>query len=215
MGCIPSSIDSDLPKTSSKYPVLGADDIMKRKSYGTSAVPIQTNLRWNLDVEEADRICNYNRHYAERSGAYEFSQFDYKNQWRVRSHNPVSLANAGAFEKNKGFKQEMTRARKKGERVKFYDSNTGELLFVAPVGRSHRDFWIESSLHGWPSFRDSEVNWEIVRCLRNGESVSLGGTHLVSSDQFRIIFLRAVASILTINSWFSITGAQFTRSNWK
>ena len=32
--------------------------------------------------------------------------------------------------------------------------------------------------HGWPSFRDQEVNWEEVRCLPNGETVSLAGTHL-------------------------------------
>ena len=36
----------------------------------------------------------------------------------------------------------------------------------------------ESRDHGWPSFRDSEVNWEHVRCLKNGEAVSLAGTHL-------------------------------------
>jgi peptide methionine sulfoxide reductase MsrB len=28
------------------------------------------------------------------------------------------------------------------------------------------------------SFRDEEVNWEYVRCLRNGESISTTGTHL-------------------------------------
>ncbi len=32
--------------------------------------------------------------------------------------------------------------------------------------------------HGWPSFRDNEVVWDNVRCLKNGETVSLDGTHL-------------------------------------
>jgi peptide methionine sulfoxide reductase MsrB len=36
----------------------------------------------------------------------------------------------------------------------------------------------ESIDHGWPSFRDEEVVWENVRCLPNGETVSLGGTDL-------------------------------------
>jgi len=41
-----------------------------------------------------------------------------------------------------------------------------------------KEFLAESAAHGWPSFRDSEVNWENVRCLPNGESVSVDGTHL-------------------------------------
>lgn len=61
------------------------------------------------------------------------------------------------------------------------------------------DFLVESAAHGWPSFRDAEVrilrfcvfqqfksnffrlkkvNWEFVRCLPNGEAVSIDGTHL-------------------------------------
>lgn len=36
----------------------------------------------------------------------------------------------------------------------------------------------ESQKHGWPSFRDEEVNWDHVRCLRDGECVSETGTHL-------------------------------------
>lgn len=62
--------------------------------------------------------------------------------------------------------------------VKFYDSNTGKLLFVAPKGRTFDEFIRESVSHGWPSFRDEEVIWENVRCLKNGEAVSVDGTHL-------------------------------------
>jgi hypothetical protein len=65
----------------------------------------------------------------------------------------------------------------KGE-IKFYDSNTGNLLFIAPKGRSFDEFINESMSHGWPSFRDDEVVWDDVRCLPNGEAVSLVGTHL-------------------------------------
>jgi peptide methionine sulfoxide reductase MsrB len=60
----------------------------------------------------------------------------------------------------------------------YYDSVTGMPLFTAPIGRTFEDFERESRKHGWPSFRDQEVHWENVRCLRNGEAVSLAGTHL-------------------------------------
>jgi peptide methionine sulfoxide reductase MsrB len=67
---------------------------------------------------------------------------------------------------------------KEDEPLHFYDSNTGELLFTAALGRSFSSWVGESLAHGWPSFRDAEVNWEHVRCLQNGECVSLAGTHL-------------------------------------
>lgn len=62
--------------------------------------------------------------------------------------------------------------------VTFYDSNTGKPLFVAPKGRSMEAFLKESASHGWPSFRDEEVVWDNVRCLPNGEAISIDGTHL-------------------------------------
>ena len=40
------------------------------------------------------------------------------------------------------------------------------------------EFIVESEAHGWPSFRDDEVNWKNVRILPNGETVSIDGTHL-------------------------------------
>lgn len=61
----------------------------------------------------------------------------------------------------------------------FYDSVTGKPLFVAPMGRTAQEFLTETSVHGWPSFRDEEVVWENVRVLRrSGETVSVDGTHL-------------------------------------
>ena len=38
-------------------------------------VPVQQNLRWGCVSEMADRICNYNRHYAEHSGYFEKTSF--------------------------------------------------------------------------------------------------------------------------------------------
>ena len=46
------------------------------------------------------------------------------------------------------------------------------------VNRSFTEFVSESAAHGWPSFRDEEVNWQHVRCLPDGECVSVDGTHL-------------------------------------
>jgi hypothetical protein len=128
--------------------VPGSEDIMSQKEHGSSRKPVQSNLRWGCDWKTADRICNYNRHYAEASGYWETTSF--------LSDIPIG----------------------KDEVVTFYDSNSGKPLFKAPKGRSWEDFLRESRNHGWPSFRDNEVDWENVRVLSNGETVSVDGTHL-------------------------------------
>uniref|UniRef100_A0A7S4S3J0 Uncharacterized protein n=2 Tax=Ditylum brightwellii TaxID=49249 RepID=A0A7S4S3J0_9STRA len=130
--------------------VMGDESIMSQKAHGTSNVPVQKDLRWSCDYDTADRICNFNRHYAEYRGYWATTPFlkEAKEQYEVE-----------------------------GE-ITFYDSNTGKPLFVAPKGRSFDEFAKESKSHGWPSFRDEEVVWENVRCLANGEAVSVDGTHL-------------------------------------
>mmetsp|Transcript_23414 Transcript_23414/g.50758 ORF Transcript_23414/g.50758 Transcript_23414/m.50758 type:complete len:198 (-) Transcript_23414:108-701(-) len=131
--------------------VPGDEDIMSKKEHGTSAVPVQDNLRWGCSKTLADRICNYNRHYAEDSGYWQ--------------HSSEFLAEIAELKKN-------------NESMQFFDSNTGKLLFTAPKSRTWDDFRVESKSHGWPSFRDEEVNWKNVRVLPDGETVSLAGTHL-------------------------------------
>ena len=79
----------------------------------------------------------------------------------------------GSFEATTFFRD----VNKSGETV-FYDSVTGRPLFVAPRGRTFAEFEAESISHGWPSFRDAEVVWDDVRCLEDGECVSVAGTHL-------------------------------------
>eukprot|EP01083_Nonionella_stella_P146416 460431_1 len=136
-----------------KFPspvVMGDEDIMSKKSHGTSEVPVQENLLWNVDRAKADNICNFNRHYAEHSGYFESTTF----------------------------LQAAKKAEKEGTTMTFYDSNTGKPLFIAPKNRSMSEFLQESKAHGWPSFRDEEVVWENVRCLKDGEAVSVDGTHL-------------------------------------
>mmetsp|Transcript_19905 Transcript_19905/g.30327 ORF Transcript_19905/g.30327 Transcript_19905/m.30327 type:complete len:226 (-) Transcript_19905:240-917(-) len=130
--------------------VMGEESIMSPKAHGTSVTPVQKDLRWKCDYETADRICNFNRHYAEYAG-----------YWLTTS-----------------FVEDARTVAKEGKEITFYDSNSGKPLFVAPKGRSMEDFLKESGSHGWPSFRDEEVVWENVRCLGDGESVSVDGTHL-------------------------------------
>ena len=137
------------------YPIVGPETIMSKKSHGTCPEPVQHDLRFGCDYNLADRICCFNRHYAEQSG-YAFSP---QITWRKE------LADKS---KNEGPKAKTT----------YYDSVTGKSLFVAPVGRSLQEFIGESDDHGWPSFRDQEVDWTNVRCLKNGEVVSVDGTHL-------------------------------------
>jgi len=132
---------------SSKYPVMAEEATMSQKAHGTSEKPVQKNLRWNCDFEVADRICNFNRHYAEFAGYWQTTDF-------IKSLKDAE------------------------QPVKFYDSVTGVLLFTAPVGRTMEEFLKESQSHGWPSFRDDEVNWDYVRCLNDGECISTTGTHL-------------------------------------
>jgi len=119
---------------------------MSQKAHGTSEKPVQKELRWGCDFDTSDRICNFNRHYAEFAGYWQTTKY----------LDEVSM----------------------DETTDYFDSVTGKKLFTAPVGRSMEAYLKESASHGWPSFRDEEVNWDYVRCLPNGECVSVDGTHL-------------------------------------
>ena len=123
---------------------------MCAKAHGTTEKPVMANLKYGCDFETSDKICSFNRHYAEHSGY----AFQAPRTWLAH------LASVGNAE------------------VTYYDAVTGKPLFVAPKGRTQAEFIAESKAHGWPSFRDAEVVWENVRCLPNGEAVSTAGTHL-------------------------------------
>mmetsp|Transcript_7208 Transcript_7208/g.14147 ORF Transcript_7208/g.14147 Transcript_7208/m.14147 type:complete len:222 (-) Transcript_7208:311-976(-) len=129
-----------------KYPVMGEESIMSQKEHGTTTKPVQMQLKYGCDRQTADRICSFNRHYAEHSGYFQTTK------WLDQVDRTVETT--------------------------YYDSVTGKPLFVAPRGRSFDEFLAESRSHGWPSFRDEEVVWENVRVLRDGEAVSVDGTHL-------------------------------------
>eukprot|EP00466_Bigelowiella_natans_P010351 jgi/Bigna1/52859/estExt_Genewise1Plus.C_120119 len=129
-----------------QYPIVGDEQIMSQKEHGTNTKPVQLDLRYGCDRKVADKICSFNRHYAEYSGYFRTTKW------------------LSEVDKTK----ETT----------YYDSVTGKPLFIAPKGRTFDEFQRESEAHGWPSFRDEEVVWENVRCLRDGECVSVDGTHL-------------------------------------
>ena len=131
--------------------VYGDESLMNPKEHGTSSSPVQEELRYGVSNKLADKICNFNRHFAEFSGSFLKTPFE----------------------------DEILAAAKNNQKVTFYDSVTGKPLFQAPIGRTAEEFLEESEYHGWPSFRDEEVVWGNVRVLKgSGETVSVDGTHL-------------------------------------
>mmetsp|Transcript_28521 Transcript_28521/g.37311 ORF Transcript_28521/g.37311 Transcript_28521/m.37311 type:complete len:254 (-) Transcript_28521:285-1046(-) len=155
LAAIPLITGTSVPdplKASSEYPIYGSNAIMSQKAHGTTDAMVMENLKWGVDRNTADRISSYNRRFAEFSGYWTSTKF-------LKEVEPL-------MEKDPSYK------------LTFYDSVTGLPLFVAPQGRNF-DAWVqESYVHGWPSFRDSEVVWENVRALKDGEMVSTAGTHL-------------------------------------
>eukprot|EP00933_Yihiella_yeosuensis_P036542 TRINITY_DN30303_c0_g1_i1.p1 TRINITY_DN30303_c0_g1~~TRINITY_DN30303_c0_g1_i1.p1 ORF type:complete len:225 (+),score=36.48 TRINITY_DN30303_c0_g1_i1:93-677(+) len=166
---------------------------MARKKHGSSNTPVQRNLRWGCDRKLADQICNFNRKFAETTGHFRTLSF---------LEDAQRALNRGESKRVDGTVQiccECDRGASEGflcngfgdffckicwsnwerfQGITFYDSNSGEPLFFAPSDRSFTEFLDESTRHGWPSFRDAEVNWEFVRVLSDGETVSVRGTHL-------------------------------------
>ena len=62
-------IPLNIPQISAAtYPIYGADSIMNQKTHGTSEFKVQDKLRFGVDVGLADKISNYNRHWAEFAG---------------------------------------------------------------------------------------------------------------------------------------------------
>jgi hypothetical protein len=57
------------------YPLVCDGSVMKQKRHGSCAQPVMAKLRWNCDYEKADRICCFNRHYAEESGYFTSTRF--------------------------------------------------------------------------------------------------------------------------------------------
>lgn len=56
--------------------IFGADEIMSQKDHGTSSKPVQSDLRYGVDRKLADKICCFNRHFAEMGGSFESTSFE-------------------------------------------------------------------------------------------------------------------------------------------
>lgn len=56
--------------------VLAGEDIMAPKEHGTSAKPVQSELLYGVNNKLADKICNFNRHFAENGGYFQSTTFE-------------------------------------------------------------------------------------------------------------------------------------------
>ena len=54
---------------------LGTEDLMAAKEHGTTSKPVQQTLRWGADRKTADRICSFNRHFAEYAGYWKTTDY--------------------------------------------------------------------------------------------------------------------------------------------
>jgi hypothetical protein len=50
------------------YPIIAEESIMAHRGHGTCSRPPQFALRFDVEYTLADRICCFNRHYAEHYG---------------------------------------------------------------------------------------------------------------------------------------------------
>ena len=160
-----------------QLPVIGPESLMdnSRNSgrFGTCSGPVdQDSLLFGSNPHIATRICCHNRHYAENSGYFKSTSWlsDISSAQSLRGDEADGSV-ALSVERASGDVGEQ-------QVWNYFDAVTGKRLFSAPIGRSMQEFYEESVAHGWPSFRDQEVDWKNVRSLRNGEMVSIDGTHL-------------------------------------
>eukprot|EP00658_Telonema_sp_P-2_P039347 TRINITY_DN28159_c0_g1_i2.p1 TRINITY_DN28159_c0_g1~~TRINITY_DN28159_c0_g1_i2.p1 ORF type:complete len:240 (-),score=48.31 TRINITY_DN28159_c0_g1_i2:287-1006(-) len=70
MGGSSSSGGSSAPAS-----VRGTEELMSNKAHGTCDHGPEPGLRWGCDLKTADRICCFNRHYAEYSGYWQSTAF--------------------------------------------------------------------------------------------------------------------------------------------
>merc|ERR1711935_740748 len=74
-GCGAGACSSSVRSVSSKYPIYCDESVMSQKEHGTCTQPLMKNLRWGVDWSTADKICCFNRHFAEYSGYFTTTEF--------------------------------------------------------------------------------------------------------------------------------------------
>ena len=158
---------------------LGTEDLMAAKEHGTTSRPVQEGLRWGTDRKTADRICSFNRHFAEHAGYWKTTDYlkEVSRDTETTYYDSVSGARAAARTATVAVAASHHRPPPPTTTL-LRSPLAGKPLFVAPRGRTMEAFLKESNSHGWPSFRQEEVVWENVRVLGDGEAVSVDGTHL-------------------------------------
>merc|ERR1712178_368051 len=75
--------------------ILADESVMSKKAHGTAPnAVLATNgqMRWAADAATADRICCFNRHYAEHSGYWLSTQFlkEHKGDAEVTFYDSVT-----------------------------------------------------------------------------------------------------------------------------
>jgi hypothetical protein len=145
---------------------------MKNKDYGTCSQKIsrfnRKDLRFGVDIPIALRISCYSRQKPRRTDA---------GAKAIEGKDIDSEAKYYSMESPRTWIQTLYKCGNK--KVNYYDSQTGRLLFTAPIMRQQRDVIWESQNDGYPSFRWEEVNWDNVRIVEGSdELVSIDGTHL-------------------------------------
>ena len=117
-GCGAGACSSSTRAASSKYPIYCDESVMSQKEHGTCTQPLMKNLRWGVDWATADKICCFNRHFAEYSGYFTTTHF--MNEQHSNDGGPIT----------------------------FYDPIGGKPLFIAPQGRTWKEsaFLVHKSL---------------------------------------------------------------------
>jgi peptide methionine sulfoxide reductase MsrB len=57
-------------------PMFGDESIMSQKAHGTSEKPVQSDLLYGVSNQAADKICNFNRRFAEYAGYFQSTPFE-------------------------------------------------------------------------------------------------------------------------------------------
>ena len=148
--------------------VMGDESIMSKKAHGTSAVWVLFEV---LIVATKRCVCIFFyathlltyllTHYGFHPFVWLFVWFsfywkkspvqdnlrwdcDKKTASNICNFNRHYAEHSGYFEGKSKFLAEA----KASSKIEFFDSNTGKLLYTAPIGRTMDDFLIESKAHG-------------------------------------------------------------------
>lgn len=111
-------------------------------------------------------------------------------RWNCNNETADSVCNFNRhYAEHSGYFTETTfLSEENGEKeITFYDSVTGKPLYIAPRGRTWKEFVIESQAHGWPSFRSVGELKIPVHWTTSFLSKLLSGQHFKGIFLFKIL----------------------------